>query len=83
MDCILKPYKGPGDALKAAQELQDEDAVEAAAAGNRRSGPIQGDMGAFVRLYTLLSQTSTTAVIVRTGPVAYDYASNVVQMTAR
>jgi len=55
-DRVMKRYKAAQAALKAAQEKEDEQAVEAAQGELNALILFKGDMGAYLRLYTFLSQ---------------------------
>ena len=55
-DRLLKRYKAAQEALKAAREKTDEAAATAAQDELNALMLFKGDMGAFVRLYTFLSQ---------------------------
>jgi len=55
-DRLMKRYKAAQEALKAAKERKDENAVKAAQETLDALILFKGDMGAFIRLYTFLSQ---------------------------
>ncbi len=55
-DRLLKRYKGAQEALRAARENSDETAATAAQDELNALILFKGDMGAFVRLFTFLSQ---------------------------
>lgn len=55
-DRLMKRYKAAQDALKAAREKNDETAIKAAQDELNTLLLFKGDMGAFIRLYTFLSQ---------------------------
>lgn len=56
VDRLMKRYKAAQEALKAAREKQDENAIKAAQDELNALILFKGDMGAFIRLYTFLSQ---------------------------
>jgi type I restriction enzyme R subunit len=53
---LMKRYKAAQEALKAAKEKNDENAIKAAQETLDALILFKGDMGAFIRLYTFLSQ---------------------------
>jgi type I restriction enzyme R subunit len=55
-DRVMKRYKAAQEALNAAKEKQDEKAAEAARSELDALTLFKADMGAFIRLYTFLSQ---------------------------
>ena len=55
-DRLLKRYKAAQEALKAARERKDEKAIKAAQDELNALLLFKGDLGAFIRLYTFLSQ---------------------------
>lgn len=55
-DRLLKRYKTAQEALKAAKAKDDQDAIKAAQDELNALLLFKGDMGAFIRLYTFLSQ---------------------------
>lgn len=55
-DRLMKRYKAAQEALKAAKEKKDEEAIKAAQEALDALILFKGDMGAFIRLYTFLSQ---------------------------
>ncbi len=56
VDRLMKRYKAAQEALKAARERKDENAIKAAQDELNTLILFKGDMGAFIRLYTFLSQ---------------------------
>jgi type I restriction enzyme R subunit len=56
VDRLMKRYKTAQEALKAAREKKDENAIKAAQDELNALILFKGDMGAFIRLYTFLSQ---------------------------
>ena len=56
VDRVMRKYKAAQEALKAAKESDDPEAVTAANAELSVLVLFKGDMGAFLRLYTFLSQ---------------------------
>ncbi len=56
VDRLMKRYKAAQEALKAAREKKDENAIKAAQDELNALILFKGDMGAFIRLYTFLSQ---------------------------
>jgi type I restriction enzyme R subunit len=56
VDRLMKRYKAAQEALKAAKEKKDENAIKAAQDELNALILFKGDMGAFIRLYTFLSQ---------------------------
>jgi type I restriction enzyme R subunit len=56
VDRLMKRYKAAQEALKAAREKNDETAIKAAQDELNALILFKGDMGAFIRLYTFLSQ---------------------------
>jgi type I restriction enzyme R subunit len=56
VDRLMKRYKAAQEALKAAREKDDENAIKAAQDELNALILFKGDMGAFIRLYTFLSQ---------------------------
>ena len=55
-DRLVKRYKAAQEALNAAKEHEDETAIEVAQNALNALILFKGDMGAFIRLYTFLSQ---------------------------
>jgi type I restriction enzyme R subunit len=55
-DRLIKRYKAAQEALKAAKEKQDAEATESAQTTLNALNLFKGDMGAYIRLYTFLSQ---------------------------
>ena len=56
VDRLMKRYKAAQEALKTAQEKKDQNAIEAAKNELNALLLFKSDMGAFLRLYTFLSQ---------------------------
>lgn len=56
VDRLMKRYKAAQEALKIAKEKKDENAIKAAQDELNALVLFKGDMGAFIRLYTFLSQ---------------------------
>ncbi len=56
VDRLMKRYKAAQEALKAAREKKEENAIKAAQDELNALILFKGDMGAFIRLYTFLSQ---------------------------
>ncbi len=56
VDRLMKRYKAAQEALKIAKEKKDENAIKAAQDELNALILFKGDMGAFIRLYTFLSQ---------------------------
>ncbi|MBE2283164.1 MAG: type I restriction endonuclease subunit R [Prosthecobacter sp.] len=56
VDRLMKRYKAAQEALKAAREKKDEAAIKAAQDELNALILFKGDLGAFIRLYTFLSQ---------------------------
>ena len=56
VDRLMKRYKTSQEALKIAKEKKDENAIKAAQDELNALVLFKGDMGAFIRLYTFLSQ---------------------------
>lgn len=56
VDRLMKRYKAAQEALKAAREKKDENAIKAAQDELNALILFKGDLGAFIRLYTFLSQ---------------------------
>lgn len=56
VDRLMKRYKSAQEALKIAKEKKDENAIKAAQDELNALILFKGDMGAFIRLYTFLSQ---------------------------
>ena len=56
VDRLMKRYKAAQEALKAAKEKKDEAAAKAAQDELNALTLFKGDMGAYIRLYTFLSQ---------------------------
>lgn len=56
VDRLMKRYKAAQEALKTAREKKDENAIKAAQDELNALILFKGDMGAFIRLYTFLSQ---------------------------
>jgi type I restriction enzyme, R subunit len=55
-DRLMKRYKAAQEALRAAKEKEDDKAIESAQNALNALILFKGDMGAFIRLYTFLSQ---------------------------
>ncbi len=68
-DRVMKRYKAAQTALKAAQEKEDGTAIEAAHDELNTLTLFKSDMGAFLRLYTFLSQI-------------FDYGNTAIEMRA-
>ncbi|MDD4965380.1 type I restriction endonuclease [Halothiobacillus sp.] len=68
-DRVMKRYKAAQNALKAAQEKEDGKAIEAAQDEMNTLILFKSDMGAFLRLYTFLSQI-------------FDYGNSAIEMRA-
>ncbi|MDY0147030.1 MAG: type I restriction endonuclease subunit R, partial [Halothiobacillus sp.] len=68
-DRVMKRYKAAQTALKAAQEKEDGKAIEAAQDEMNTLILFKSDMGAFLRLYTFLSQI-------------FDYGNSAIEMRA-
>lgn len=68
-DRVMKRYKAALAALKAAQEKQDDKAIKAAQDELNALILFRGDMGAYLRLYTFLSQI-------------FDYGNTAIEMRA-
>ncbi|OZB84621.1 MAG: type I restriction endonuclease subunit R [Halothiobacillus sp. 13-55-253] len=68
-DRVMKRYKAAQTALKAAQEKEDGKAIEAAQDEMNTLILFKSDMGAFLRLYTFLSQI-------------FDYGNSTIEMRA-
>ena len=69
LDRVMKRYKAAQAALKAAQEKQDDKATKAARDELDALILFKGDMGAYLRLYTFLSQI-------------FDYGNTAIEMRA-
>jgi type I restriction enzyme R subunit len=68
-DRLMKRYKAAQDALKAAKQQDDKKAIEAAQDTLNALILFKGDMGAYIRLYTFLSQI-------------FDYVNTAIEMRA-
>jgi type I restriction enzyme R subunit len=55
-DRLMKRYKAAQEALRTAKEKEDDKAIESAQNALNALILLKGDMGAFIRLYTFLSQ---------------------------